>query len=202
MLPLDLEGVESVAIVGPNAEATQIMGGGSASFEPHRRVSVLDTLRERLGDDVTLRHERGCEIGRTVAPCGPGAHDPDGEPGLAIDYFAGRARRCRARRRGPLSSCSAGSRPTCPRSSRAGHRAFTPDETGAHTFTLSQAGRGPSLVDGELVLDGFDDPPPHGKEFFGLGSEEIEAAVELTAGEPVDVVIEFANEHHRRGPAA
>ncbi len=205
MLPLELDGVESVAIVGPNAEATQIMGGGSASFEPHRRVSVLDALRERLGDDVTLRHERGCEITRTVPPLrAPALTTPDGEPGLAVEYFAGRGwegdavhtGRAAAARHFLLGRFSA----EVPEefSLRATGR-FTPDETGAHTFTLSQAGRARVLVDGEVVLDGFDDPPPHGKEFFGLGSEEVEAAVELTAGEPVDVVIEYANEHTPAG---
>ena len=204
-LPLDVDGLQSVAVVGPNAEATQIMGGGSASFEPHRRVSVLDALRERLGDDVTLRHERGCEIARTVPPLrAPALVTPDGEPGIAVEYFAGREWTGEPVHTGHAAA-------TClfllgrfaadvpeEYSLRATGR-FTPDETGAHTFTLSQAGRARVLVDGEVVLDGFADPPPHGKEFFGLGSEEAEAAVELRAGEPVDVVVEYANEHTATG---
>ena len=50
------------------------------------------------------------------------------------------------------------------------------------------------LVDGETVLDGFTDPPPRGATLIGLVSEEISAEVALTAGEPVDVVVEGTGE--------
>ena len=46
-----------------------------------------------------------------------------------------------------------------------------------HVFTLVQAGRARLLIDGVVVLDGITDPPPMGQEFFGLGSQEVEAAV-------------------------
>ncbi|MDT4893666.1 MAG: beta-glucosidase, partial [Pseudonocardiales bacterium] len=55
-------------------------------------------------------------------------------------------------------------------------------------------GRARLLVDGVVVLDGFTHPPAMGTDFFGLGSEEIEATVELEAGREVDVVVEYAAE--------
>lgn len=35
-----------VAVIGPNAEAAQVMGGGSAQMNAHRRVSPAEGLRE------------------------------------------------------------------------------------------------------------------------------------------------------------
>ena len=71
---------------------------------------------------------------------------------------------------------------------------FTAAETGTHTLTLRQAGRARLRVGGEVVLDGFDDPPPRGEAMIGLVSEEISAQVELTAGEPVELVVEGTGE--------
>ena len=71
---------------------------------------------------------------------------------------------------------------------------LTPAETGPHTFTLRQAGRARLLVGGELVLDGYENPPPRGEAMIGLVSEELSAEVALTAGEPVEVVVEGTGE--------
>jgi len=49
-------------------------------------------------------------------------------------------------------------------------------------------------VDGAVVLDGFADPPPRGETMIGLVSEEITAEVPLTAGEPVEIVVEGTGE--------
>jgi beta-glucosidase len=66
VLPLDPAALTRVAVVGPNAADTAILGGGSANVNPYRAVSVLDGLRERLGDGVEVVHEAGCSIRRAV----------------------------------------------------------------------------------------------------------------------------------------
>ncbi len=52
ILPLDFSSVRRLAVIGPNADRAQIMGGGSASLSVHYRVTPLDALRSSLGDDV------------------------------------------------------------------------------------------------------------------------------------------------------
>jgi beta-glucosidase len=205
LLPLDFSRVPTVALIGPNAERTQIMGGGSASLAPHYRSSVLGAFRERLGNDTELRYERGCEIDRTVPPLSePALRTATGQPGLVLEFFAnrqwsgepvhhGRAPSTRLLLLGPPDV----SVPADAFSVRATGR-FTPTESGAYTFTLVQAGRARLLIDGALVLDGFSNPPPRGTEFFGAGSEEVEATAELQAGKVVDLVIEYSNEGTRR----
>ncbi|HEY6698898.1 MAG TPA: glycoside hydrolase family 3 C-terminal domain-containing protein [Acidimicrobiales bacterium] len=42
------------------------------------------------------------------------------------------------------------------------------------------------------MIDGFADRPPAGDAFYGMGSVEVEAPVELVAGAPVDVEVEFS----------
>jgi beta-glucosidase len=69
---------------------------------------------------------------------------------------------------------------------------FTPAETGTYVFTLTQAGRARLVIGGTTVIDGFTDPPPRGDAFYGMGSVEVEAPVDMVGGTTVDVVVEHA----------
>ena len=201
VLPFAMSGVRTLAVIGPNADRTQIMGGGSASLRPHYRISPLDAFRARFGTAVEVVYEQGCSIDRTVPPIGPERLvGPSGAPGLALEFFAGHdfagepvfAATATAR-----VSCSSARLPHRFRSKLSRSRArgtFTPRATGPYDFTLVQAGRARLLLDGEVVLDGVSDPPPPGDTFFGQGSEQMTAVVELVDDQPVDVVIELSNE--------
>jgi beta-glucosidase len=83
--------------------------------------------------------------------------------------------------------------PKGPLSIRASAR-FTPDATGPHFLTLVQTGPSRVLLDGRLVLDGVTNPPRRGREFFGMGSEELRATVPLAAGVGHDLVVEYTSE--------
>jgi beta-glucosidase len=58
---LPLEGIRSVAVIGPNAAEARIGGGGSSYLEPPYRVSPLEGLRAALGESVEVAHEPGCD---------------------------------------------------------------------------------------------------------------------------------------------
>jgi beta-glucosidase len=187
---LPLAEPESIALIGPLAARAHIMGGGSAQLRPHRSPSLYEVLSPQLGD--RLVHERGCDIDKTVRPLiAPGtrleffdsldwtgpvhARSVEGdlkmlwfgspEPGLDEDAF----------------------------SFRATARLEVLD-TGTHVLTLVQAGRARLLVDGVTVIDGFTDPPAMGEEFFGLGSQQVEVALDLVAGAAVELVVEYSAE--------
>ncbi|HJY37938.1 MAG TPA: glycoside hydrolase family 3 protein, partial [Steroidobacteraceae bacterium] len=52
LLPLSRERVRSIAVIGPNADAAIIQGGGSANVIPARIVTALESLRELSGMHV------------------------------------------------------------------------------------------------------------------------------------------------------
>jgi beta-glucosidase len=179
LLPLDAGGLRSLAVIGPNAGRAQIMGGGSAKLRAHYSVTPLEALRERL-PDTEIRHERGCDIDRTA-------------PELRAEW------RIEVEGSDPVAERDSGlllfDAAIGAETSRYTARAsFTPTETGPHTFTLRQAGHARLLVGGAVVLDGFEDPPPRGEAMIGLVSEELSAEVPLTAGEPVELVVEGTGE--------
>jgi beta-glucosidase len=180
MLPLAGSSLASLAVLGPNADRAQVMGGGSAKLRAHYSVTPLEALRARL-EGVEVRHERGCDIDRTAPELRAAwriEFDGTGEVAerdsglLLFDTVPG---------------AGAGFRYTA-------RASFEPAETGAHVVALRQAGRARVRVGGAVVLDGFEDPPPRGETMIGLVSEEITAEVALTAGEPVEVVVEGTGE--------
>ncbi len=199
LLPLDRADLRTVAVIGPNADRTEIMGGGSASLRAHYLVTPLAALTDALGDGITVVHEPGCDNRRSTPLLGEtGATAPGGQPGLAVDWFAGPdlAGEPVDHRHSPTADIF-GLEPPVPGLGDTGwsfraHTTFTPDETGTHVFTLVQAGKGRVVVDGRAVIDGFAERFPRGTAYFGLGSVEVEAPVELRAGVPVEVVVEFS----------
>jgi len=188
LLPLSPD-VGSVALIGPNAVSAHIMGGGSAQLAAHRRVTPAAVFTERLGDRVTV--EPGCVIDK-IAP----ALRPDS--GFEIDFFASDdwsgAPAARSTSRSGRSiwvgEPAAGLGADVFTARMVGH--LTATETGQHRFTLIQAGGARVLIDGQVVLDGITERPPRGDAFFGLGSIEMSTEVELTAGQRVELIVEFS----------
>jgi beta-glucosidase len=200
LLPLDADAVRTVAVIGPNAARAQIMGGGSASLRAGRMVSPLDALREALGDRVTVLHEPGCDNAKgTPVLGGRGTAAPSGAgPGLDVDWFPNADLAGDPVHHGHVPAAEIfGLEPPAPGLGPEGwsfraYTTLTPAVSGTHVLTLVQAGRARLIVGGETVIDGFADRPPQGTAYYGMGSVEVEAPLELVAGRPVDVVVEFS----------
>jgi beta-glucosidase len=198
ILPLSTD-VGSVALIGPNASIAHIMGGGSAQLNAHYRTAPLEPLSDRLGE--RLRHEPGCVIDKTTAPLSArNVSRPDGEPGLLVEFFASddHSGDVVATLDRPdahmlwLGSPTPGV-PAEGFSARA-RGTLKVAETGDHLFTLTQAGRSRLRIDGEVVIDAVENPPPRGDgQLFGAGSEEISTSIPLTEGTSVEIEIEYSS---------
>ncbi len=186
VLPLPAS-VRRIAVVGPNADRAVIMGGGSAGVEPDHRTSPLEALRAKAGDGVTVVHERGVDLARTAAVLRVplvaeyfGALDGGGDVVHRAELHATELSHLGppvAGLDGPFSVRVSGS--------------YRPAETGRYLFTLTHVGRARLLVDGAVVLDGFDESLPRGPSFMGLGCQELTGEVGLDAGVGVEVAVEY-----------
>ena len=170
----------ALAVIGPNADRAQIMGGGSAALRAHYRVTPLEALR-----DAPRRrrrrscYERGCDIDKAVPPL-------QGEAVVGADGDA-RLRRSssspvRDRAGEPVGPSPLPGQPAAVRRRAASGRAsractrggraatFTPGGAGAHTVHAGPVRPGPAAAStATLVLDGVNDPPPAGSRYFGRG---------------------------------
>jgi beta-glucosidase len=89
ILPLQSDRIRSIAVIGPNAAEARIGGGGSSYVEPPYRVSPLQGLRQRAGEEIEIRYAKGCD-NHTIPPTISAEFftPPDGEGvGLKSEYF-------------------------------------------------------------------------------------------------------------------
>jgi beta-glucosidase len=187
VLPFAVEDVRTLAVIGPNAARAQIIGGGSATLEPHHRTSPLDALRARLGSEIAITHEPGCDIDRTVPPLA-----------LELEEVVVREDGTEALRRTATSARLMYFGPPAPdlgrRWSVRVRGTVVPEVDGPHEVTLVQAGRARVSLGGRVVVDGVASPPPPGTALFGMGSEQVAGVVDLVAGAPVELTIDLSND--------
>lgn len=194
-LPLAVDSLKSVAVIGPNAATGMVMGGGSAHVTPIRVSHPLDAIESRLGSLLRVEHAPGCNINKKLPELDSRLvsdvvleffEDPDllddpaavpaqtGTTGtFRIMWFADPL----GRRGGTFSH-----------GARMSMR-FTPDVTGDWSFGVESVAAARVMVDGALVLDNTDDPP--GGSFFGSGKHEKSVTIPVVAGRTYDMVIEL-----------
>jgi beta-glucosidase len=198
VLPLDAASLCSVAVIGPNAARGRIQGGGSSAAPPHHQVQPFEAIAARLGDHVRVVLEPGCSNARYAPAFDPARLRPGGEPGEGLlcevfrgDDFNGEPewRGIETRSRLPFFGAGIpglGRGPFCARLSGS----FLPEESGRYELGLASAGQSRLFVDGEERIDNWS-APERGETFYSFGSSERRAALELRAGEAVELRIEY-----------
>ena len=201
ILPLAVDRLASLAVIGPNAATAMVMGGGSAALVAQHETSPLDALVARLGDRLEIRYEPGVVTDRSAQPLGGRTTErADGGRGFDVAYFdstdwTGPVVGNATVRDGRILHFDRVPGVADLRSfSFRATTTFTPVVDGDHALTLVQAGRARLLVDGQVVVDGIARPMPPGEEFFAMGSAEADAVVTMVAGRPVDVAVEWTSE--------
>jgi beta-glucosidase len=158
LLPLSPDGIGSVALIGPNAVAPYLQGGGSAFVPAVRTVSYEEGLRAALPEDVRLTVHRGGDA-RLRLPYASAAllADPDsGAAGVRADHQDAEGNRIggEVRDTGDWTTYDG----FAPETRRVLLRTvLTLTEPGTHRLEFGCAGRFGVSVDGEEILAGDDD---------------------------------------------
>jgi beta-glucosidase-like glycosyl hydrolase len=84
VLPLSADTLRTLAVVGPNAERSSIMGGGSSIVRAHHQVHPLAAIRARVGSDVEVVHASG---GTMLVPASPVSWFAPTTGSLTVEYF-------------------------------------------------------------------------------------------------------------------
>jgi beta-glucosidase len=193
ILPLDVDRVRTVAVIGPNADAAVVQGGGSARVNPHRSTTPLESIRARLSSHVDVVHSPGCVRGDPLPVLDGRLASIEGAPGFRMEY--------RDERDGPVRAVT-----VAPRMDPMWSGRFHPDvdplrfhlravamlipsTSGRHEFDLTTVGPCVVTIDGDTLLDNRDPSP--GTSFFGYGSTPVRAVAELTAGRAYELVVDY-----------
>ena len=195
ILPLDPATVGSIAVIGPNARNAKVMGGGSATVRAYHDTSPLDALEARF-PDLDVRFSLGADIDRTVPPIArpllDGAATVEYRNGWGFDGEADAVAH-----EGRTSLLAFGSPVEGIDAERWSARivaTIVPEIDGPHVFTLTESGRASLSVNGETLIDATAPDIERGDAFFGFGSIELSGEVDLVAGTPTTVEIDFTNE--------
>ncbi|HEX5615040.1 MAG TPA: glycoside hydrolase family 3 C-terminal domain-containing protein [Acidimicrobiia bacterium] len=188
---LPLTGVRRVAVIGPNAELTNIIGGGSANVTPHYAISPLDGLRERLAaEGVTVEFARGCLAHKRL----PAIDGRMLERPLRVELFRdGEVIHAFDARRGHFSWLGeyGGGLRLRDAVARVTGVVVAP-EAGEYRVGLTVAGKARLFLDGDLVVDAAGDDVARGDSFYGFGSAELTAPVTFAAGQRAELRVEYA----------
>jgi beta-glucosidase len=91
LLPLHLNEIKTLAVIGPNAREARLGGGGSASVTACYSVSPLDGIMNYCGEDINILFEEGCSMkGDMPIIYTNYLKAPDGTNGLMGEYFMGK----------------------------------------------------------------------------------------------------------------
>ncbi len=189
---LPLSGQEKIAVIGPNAKTAQIMGGGSAQLNPHYRISPWQGLVSEMGE-AGLSYAEGCTNFR---------FQPLLETEFTIDYFANDRLEGAPVHRAAMDEAQAfwfgtiaEGKVDPKRFSARLTGQFVPEKSGVHRAGIFSAGLSRLLVNGKLVADAWTNWHK-GRTYFEEGCDEVVGEVELAAGVPAEIVIEFATKPH------
>ncbi|MCA2011235.1 glycoside hydrolase family 3 C-terminal domain-containing protein [Cereibacter sphaeroides] len=185
LLPLAAPG--RIAVIGPNAKVAQIMGGGSAQLNPHRRVSPWDGLVARLGEEV-LSHAPGCTNHRW---------EPLIHGAFHVDFHAG------PDLQGPVVARQTLDQSTAFWTEPVADGAVSPTDFSARIrgrHRVTTAGRyrlglhttGPArlILNGATVID-LREGWTKGRTFFEEGCDEVTVELDLASGQHLDLTLEL-----------
>jgi beta-glucosidase len=197
-LPLDPAAVDSIAVIGSDADTTATYGGGSTNIAPATKDTILDATRARV-PDTEVRFARGVDPvgpagnapGFDIAPSGVLTAADGSTPGLTATYYRdpGFADLIEARVEPGVYqddgwyATGGTAHPRLPGGTQTARwtGSLTAPADGEYGFDLSSFDPSRLYLDGELLIDNagrHDDTPKT-------------ATAQLQAGESYDVRVEY-----------
>ncbi|KAG6833210.1 hypothetical protein H0H87_010273 [Tephrocybe sp. NHM501043] len=218
LLPLDPCHVKRLAIIGPNAKERIISGGGSAALKAIYVVTPFEGVTAGAPEGLSVEYEVGCYAHKYLPTLENNLVTTAGEPGWSCTFYSHNedgslsepvARFVLRDTRVKLNDfLPAGLTPewTIKLEGRLTVHQSVLYELGltvAGVFISSQEtvslrlihfvpGRAKLWVNGELTIDNWTKQTP-GDFFYGQGTIEEKATIDVIAGVPMDVLVEYTN---------
>ncbi|THH33096.1 hypothetical protein EUX98_g1111 [Antrodiella citrinella] len=202
------QGIKKVAVIGGNAKAIVLSGGGSASLKPSYFVTPFEGIVDALGPDVEITYSEGARAVKISPTLDYDIYTADGKRGWIGEWFAHESDESMTPVAKPIRtqfidetkifiSTSYPDGITKKWTLRLKGQ-LKPRETDClFEFGLLSSGRAKLFVDGHLVIDNWT-KQRRGEAFFGSGSEEDKGTYQLKAGVAHAIYVEYCNV---RGPA-
>ena len=200
LLPLEPATLKRLAVVGPNAAARRIQGGGSSQVRTDRRVSILSALTDRLAGRAEVLHADGGDNEPAPPAARPAMFSPDegrGQAGVLCEYFSGAdlsaeptaSRQERALGKLVSHNLGGGQPETYGAFRWSGW--FWPERDGRHEFSLRGSGEMRLWLDGEALIDERTPGKPDKLDVGGRLVPRKTVALDLATGRGYPIRIEY-----------
>ncbi|HEY5071276.1 MAG TPA: glycoside hydrolase family 3 C-terminal domain-containing protein [Caulobacteraceae bacterium] len=200
LLPLDAKALRSLAVIGPNAAARRIQGGGSSQVRAGRQTSILQAIGELVGGACEVLHGEGGDNEPVPPTARPALFSPDearSEQGLTCEYFADRGfsrapYRSRPERQiGKLVSTVSATGMGEGLGALRWSGWFWPQRDGRHEFSLRAPGEARLVLDGEVLIDAATPGRADTMDVAGQTAVRKIAAVRLAGRKGYPITIEY-----------
>jgi beta-glucosidase len=200
LLPFDAGALRTLAVVGPNAAARRIQGGGSSQVRAGRQTSILGAIEALLVGGCEVVHGEGGD-NEPVPPAARAAmFSPAaarGEPGLTCEYFNARgfeapAYRAQSERQiGKLVSTNAMARMNPDLGALRWTGWLWPRRDGRHEIAVRAPGAARVILDGQVLIDETTAGAIDNLDIGGMSVVRRIAPAMLVAGRGYPITIEY-----------
>ncbi|KQQ08435.1 beta-glucosidase [Rathayibacter sp. Leaf296] len=196
-LPWDASALGSVAVIGHNARDARTQGGGSATVLPEKVVTPLDGVRNAL-PGARVDYALGAVVQDGVAPLALETitNPATGEPGQRVRFLDAEGSELFVEdRRATALVWFGGSAPIAASARVEFSTVLTPEADATVRLGFAVVGTARIFVDGDLFLE--ETLAPVGADLGAalLAPPSVSGPLQVTAGTPVDIRIEYDIEH-------
>ncbi len=200
ILPLQKDTLKTLAIIGPNAKTAQIMGGGSAQVNAHYSITPYAGIMAQVDEHIQLGYEIGCTNHKMLPRMDVDVLATEGGNQFSLDYYNSLDltgdvvyhATTKVTDQIWLGAIAPGVHMDNFSVRLTG--TLIPQENGLHSFGLTSAGLTRFFVDGREVIDNWTHQT-RGETFFGMGSTDVRAQIELMAGHTYKLVLEYSSQN-------
>ena len=199
ILPLKMSAIKKLAVIGPNAKNSQIIGGGSASLKPHYQVHPFEALQERFSDDFSISFAEGARTNKYLPKLNERLFS-NSEDGFLVEYFDKEINKDKLISSEVLKGnkfwvfegfakdiINKEERPSvivrfsCD---------YSPDVSGEHDFEIFGIGLGKLKIDGKVLIDNWNETT-QGEAFFSFATAPKRNSIYLDKNETYKFEVEY-----------
>ncbi|KAF8552820.1 glycoside hydrolase family 3 protein [Imleria badia] len=203
LLPLQPQKLKRIAIVGGNAQAVVLSGGGSAALKPSYFISPYQGIVNALPSHVEVTFSEGASTYMEMPTLDFELTTPSGERGWVGTWYAHECDESMTALKTPYQtrvvdetrifiSTSAPKGITRRWTMKLEGQLKPRTRNCTFEFGLTVSGRAKLFVDGKLVIDNWT-RQRRGESFFSSGSQEEKGRIDLKAGVKYNILVEFCN---------
>ncbi|ADV23736.1 Beta-glucosidase, putative [Cryptococcus gattii WM276] len=191
---LPIRGHKKIAVIGPNAKAKVLTGGGSAQLRSAWSSTPWQGLSDNAPEGVELSYSLGCYSSKFLPILDENFTCPDGSSGFQLSHFPITSSGNRAEEPVHVETWDTSDMFladfTAPGLTEKYFTqldaVWTPVEDGEYEFGVVVTGKGWLWVDGELVIDGSREEE-RSSSFFGSGTRELKGRTKVKKNKRYDI---------------